>query len=107
MTDEEKLAVLKSMLDEGDTTSDEVANAYLKAAEKAVINIAFPFGNGEETMPEKYEYEQIEIAVYMLNKRGAEGEKLHIEAGTHRSFEVADIPVSLRARITSFVGGFS
>ena len=106
MTDVEKLAVLKSMLDESDTTSDEVANAYLKAAEKAVINIAFPFGDGSETMPEKYDYEQIEIALYMLNKRGAEGENLHIEAGTHRSFEVGDIPTSLRSRITAYAGGF-
>lgn len=106
MTDVEKLAVLKSMLDEGDPTSDEVANAYLKSAEKAVINIAFPFGDGTETMPEKYDYEQIEIALYMLNKRGAEGENLHIEAGTHRSFEVGDIPTSLRSRITAYAGGF-
>lgn len=106
MTNEEKLAILKSMLDEGDTTSDEVANTYLLAAEKAVINIAYPFGDGTETMPAKYDYEQIEIALYMLNKRGAEGENLHIEAGTHRSFESSDIPVSLRSRITSKAGGF-
>lgn len=106
MTDAEKLTVLKSMLDPGDTTSDDTANAYLAAAEKAVINIAYPFGNGTEIMPEKYDYEQIEIALYMLNKRGSEGEKLHIEAGTHRSFEAADIPISLRCRITSQVGGF-
>ena len=106
MTDAEKLTILKTMLDSGDTTSDETATAYLLAAEKAVINLAYPFGNGTETMPEKYDYEQIQIALYMLNKRGAEGETLHIEAGTHRSFEVADIPVSLRARITSYAGGF-
>jgi hypothetical protein len=106
MTDAEKLTILKSMLDSGDTTSDETATAYLLAAEKAVINIAFPFGNGTEIMPSKYDYEQIEIALYMLNKRGSEGEVLHIEAGTHRSFEVADIPISLRARITPFAGGF-
>lgn len=106
MTDAEKLTILKSMLDSGDTTSDETANAYLAAAKSAVINLAYPFGDGSETMPEKYDYEQIEIALYMLNKRGAEGELLHIEAGTHRSFEVADIPTSLRARITSYAGGF-
>ena len=97
MTDDQKLAILKQMLDPSDTTSDEIANAYLAAAEKAVINLAYPFGDGSEVMPEKYEYEQIEIALYMLNKRGAEGEKLHIEEGIHRSFEVAGIPVSLRA----------
>ena len=106
MTNAEKLEILKTMLDEGDTTSDEVANAYLEAAERAVINIAFPYGNGTEAMPEKYDYEQIEIALYMLNKRGAEGENLHIEAGTHRSFEVGDIPTSLKSRITAYAGGF-
>ena len=106
MTDAEKLAKLRLMLDEGDDTSDEIANAYLDAAEKAVINLAFPFGDGKEVMPEKYDYEQIEIAVYMLNKRGAEGELAHSEGGTTRTFETADIPVSLRCRITSKAGGF-
>lgn len=106
MTNAEKLAKLRQMLDPTDTISDDVANAYLEAAERAVINIAFPFGDGTEAMPEKYEYEQIEIAVYMINKRGAEGENLHIEAGTHRSFEVGDIPTSLKSRITAHAGGF-
>lgn len=107
MTNEEKLAVLRQMLDEGDTTSDEIANTYLEAAEKAVINLVYPFGDvSEKTMPEKYEYEQIEIAAYMLNKRGAEGEVAHSEGGTSRTFETGDIPISLRARITPFAGGF-
>lgn len=106
MTNEEKLAILRQMLDSGDTTSDEIANAYLEAAEKAVVNLAFPFGNGTDVMPEKYEYEQIEIALYMLNKRGAEGELAHSEGGTTRTFETADIPVSLRCRITAKAGGF-
>lgn len=106
MTDVEKLAILRKMLDEGDDTSDAIANAYLAAAEKAVINLAYPFGDGTEEMPEKYEYEQIEIAAYMLNKRGAEGEIAHTEGGTSRTFETGDIPISLRARITASVGGF-
>lgn len=107
MTDEEKLATLRKMLDEGDTVSDDTANTYLAAAEKAVINLAYPFGNvSEKTMPEKYEYEQIEIAAYMLNKRGAEGETAHTEGGTSRTFESGDIPISLRIRIIANAGGF-
>ena len=106
MTEVEKLAILREMLDDSDTTSDAIANAYLAAAEKAVINLAFPYGNGTEVMPEKYEYEQIEIAAYMLNKRGAEGEIAHTEGGTSRTFETGDIPISLRARITAYAGGF-
>lgn len=106
MTDAEKLSILKNMLDSGDTTSDEIANAYLAAAKQAVINLAYPFGNGSEVMPEKYDYEQIEIALYMLNRRGSEGETAHVEGGTSRTFEVADIPISLRCRITAHAGGF-
>jgi hypothetical protein len=106
MTDDEKLARLRQMLDPADTTSDEIANAYLDMAEKAVINLAFPFGDGSEVMPEKYENVQIEIALYMLNKRGAEGETTHTEGGTTRTYESADIPVALRARITPKVGDF-
>ena len=107
MTDVEKLAILRKMLDDSDTTSDEIANTYLAAAEKAVINLVYPFGDvSEKTMPERYEYEQIEIAAYMLNKRGAEGKTAHTEGGTSRTFETGDIPISLRARITPFAGGF-
>ena len=107
MTDVEKLAILRNMLDDSDTTSDAIANTYLDAAEKAVINLVYPFGDvSEKTMPERYEYEQIEIAAYMLNKRGAEGETAHTEGGTSRTFETGDIPISLRARITAYAGGF-
>ena len=106
MTDEDKLVILREMLDSGDDTSDAIATSYLKAAEKAVINLAYPFGDGTEVMPEKYNYEQIEIALYMLNRRGSEGETAHVEGGTSRTFEVADIPISLRCRITAYAGGF-
>ena len=104
MTDAEKLNKLMTMLD--DDVSTNVANTFLKAAEKTVINLAFPFGDGSEVMPEKYEEVQIEIAVYLVNKRGAEGETIHVEGGTHRHYESADIPVALRQRITPQVGGF-
>lgn len=104
MTDAEKLNILVTMLD--DDVSTNTANTFLKAAEKAVINLAFPYGKGDEAMPEKYEYEQIEIAAYFINKMGAEGEIAHTEGGTTRTYESADIPVALRARITPKVGGF-
>ena len=106
MPGDEKLARLRQMLDPADTTSDEIANAYLDMAEKAVINLAFPFGDGSEVMPEKYENVQIEIALYMLNKRGAEGETEHSEGGTSRTYESGDIPLSLKSMITPCAGGF-
>lgn len=106
MTDAEKLAKLRDMLDPSDSTSDAIANTYLTAAEKAVIQIVYPFGDGTEIMPTKYEYEQIEIAAYFLNKRGAEGETSHSEGGINRVFETADIPNTLKCRITPKAGIF-
>ena len=104
MTDAEKLNILMTMLD--DDVSTNVANTFLKAAEQAVINLAFPFGDGTEVMPEKYEEVQIEIAAYLINKRGAEGEVTHTEGGVTRTYESADLPLALRTRITPKAGGF-
>lgn len=104
MTDTEKLNKLMTMLD--DDVSTNVANTFLEAAEKAVINLAFPFGDGSEVMPEKYEEVQIEIAAYLISKRGAEGEVSHSEGGVSRTYESADIPLALRTRITPKAGGF-
>jgi hypothetical protein len=104
MTDAEKLNKLMTMLD--DDVSTNVANTFLEAAEKAVINLAFPFGDGTEVMPEKYEEVQIEIAAYLINKRGAEGEVTHTEGGVTRTYESADLPLALRTRITPKAGGF-
>lgn len=104
MTDAEKLNKLMTMLD--DDVSTNVANTFLEVAEKAVINLAFPFGDGTEVMPEKYEEVQIEIAAYLINKRGAEGEVTHTEGGVTRTYESADLPLALRTRITPKAGGF-
>ena len=105
MTDVEKLAILRKMLDDSDTTSDDTANTYLAAAEKAVINLVYPFGDvSEKTMPERYEYEQIEIAAYMLDKRGAYGQITHSENGIQRQYENADVPYSMLKTITPYCG---
>lgn len=104
MTDAEKLNILMTMLD--DDVSTNVANTFLKAAEQAVINLAFPYGDGTEVMPEKYDQVQIEIAAYLISKRGAEGEVSHSEGGVSRTYESADIPLALRTRITPKAGGF-
>lgn len=71
MTDAEKLAALKAMVGTSDT--DEVLSTYLKLSGNKIITKAFPYDDTMTEVPTKYEYLQIEIAAYMLNKRGAEG----------------------------------
>ncbi len=96
MTTAEKSTMLTNMTGE---TDNAVLSTYLSLAEGVVIRKAFPFGDGSEEMPAKYDRTQVEIAAYMLNKRGAEGEKVHNENGVIRHYEDGDIPPTLLRRI--------
>ena len=50
---------------------------------------------------------QIQIAVELFSKRGAEGQTGHSENGISRSYESADVSPSLLKRITPLVGSVS
>jgi len=92
MTDVEMLEELKK-----ETGSDDTAllASYLESAKSAVINKAYPFREGITEVPRKYQRRTMEIAVYLFNKRGAEGETIHIENGTDRHYESASVPPSM------------
>ena len=75
--------------------SNEVLNAYLDLAAQKVINRAFPFRTDVTEVPERYTSNQLEIAVYLLNKRGAEGQVSHNENGVNRTYENASVPRSM------------
>lgn len=102
MTDGEKVLALKAMV--GSSDADEVLSTYLLLAGKKVIARAYPYDNSVEKVPVEYETIQLEIAAYMLNKRGAEGETSHDENGIKRTYENADVPSSLLKAITPMVG---
>ena len=102
MTQAEKLKLLKAMVGESDT--EEVLLAYLNIAGRKILNRAFPFGTDDTEVPTRYDFLQCEIAAYLLNKRGAEGQTAHSENGISRSYESADVPESLLGAITPMVG---
>lgn len=101
MTDAEKLTMLQGMTDE---TDSNVLSTYLTLAKGVVVSKAYPYGTGAEEVPPPYHTTQVEIAAYMLNKRGAEGETAHSENGVARSYEDGDIPSTLLRRITPMAG---
>ena len=101
MTNEDKLSMLKSMTGE---TDQAVLSTYLSLAKGVVISKAYPYGTGEEEIPTPYHTVHVEIAAFMLNKRGAEGEVSHSENGISRSYEDGDIPPTLLRRITPMAG---
>ena len=101
MTDADKLKMLEKMTGE---TDQDVLSTYLLLAKNVVVTKAYPYGTGEEEVPTPYHTVQVEIAAYMLNKRGAEGETAHSENGVSRSYEDGDIPPTLLRRITPMAG---
>ena len=102
MKQAEKLTLLKAMV--GSADSDDVLLAYLDIAGRKVINRAYPYGTEETEVPSRYDFLQCEIAAYLLNKRGAEGQTGHSENGISRSYESADVPESLLGAITPTCG---
>lgn len=100
MEQSEKLLILSKMCGEDD---EAVLLAYLRFAAEAIINRVYPFDSKGKCVPKKYEMKQIQIAAFLLNKRGAEGEVSHSENGISRSYENADIPESMLSEITPFV----
>ena len=53
-------------------------------------------------VPREYENKQINIAMYLLGKRGAEGQVQHIENGIHRNWGASDIPDEMLADIIPY-----
>ena len=107
MTNEEKLTMVRVMANantDDDDWSDEVLLTYLAIAGGKIIDRAYPYDETVEEVPRRYDLLQCEIAVYLLNKRGAEGETSHSENGISRSYEKADVPESMLSVITPFCG---
>lgn len=102
MTLEEKQAALKAMV--GGSDADAVLSAYLLVAGKRILAKAYPFDPSVTEVPAEYEYLQLEIAAYLMNKRGAEGQTSHSENGISRSYEDADIPSSMLRAVTPMCG---
>lgn len=102
MTQEEKLTALKSMV--GNSDPDEVLSTYLDFAGSKILAKAYPYQNDVTEVPVQYAHIQVEIAAYMLNKRGAEGQTSHTENGVSRSYENGDIPSSMLKAVIPYCG---
>lgn len=102
MTQDEKLTALKVMV--GSSDSDEVLSTYLTFAGSKIIAKAYPYQNDISEVPAQYAHLQVEIAAYMLNKRGAEGQTSHSENGVSRSYENGDVPSSMLKSVIPYCG---
>ena len=104
MTENEKLVRLEVLI-APDTASTDLLLYLLEQAEGIVLNRRYPFGPPEDAMvPAVYEHIQLQIAVELFSKMGAEGQTAHKENGVDRTYEAADVSPSLLRRIVPVAG---
>lgn len=101
MTDEEKRNALKAL---SGVTDEEVLGTFLSLAANKVIQRAYPYRTDITEVPRQYAVNQVEIANFLLSKRGAEGETYHAENGITRTYGGGDVPEELLRPIVPFVG---
>lgn len=87
-----------------DSSKDDYLLFLLDLAGNKLLERLYPFDTSKDVIPLRYQYKQIEIALYLYNKQGVEGQTSHSENGIGRGYENADIPDSLMQGVTPFVG---
>ena len=101
---DELLVQLKSYLGISDTSDDVLLSFLLTLSGQKILDKLYPFDSSITIVPTRYKLKQVEIAQFLFNKRGAEGETSHNENGVSRSYENGDIPDSLMRGIVPFCG---
>lgn len=100
-----ELEQLKTLLGkQGDNSEDDLLLMLLTLSAQRIIEKAYPYNDSITEVPQRYKTKQVEIAVYLYNKQGAEGQIAHSENNVSRTYESADIPEGLLRGITPYVG---
>lgn len=91
----EKLILLKRLVNSAGSAEDDILTAYLSLAASAILSKLYPFESDVKEVPDKYSLLQCQIAQYLYNKQGAEGETSHSENGVSRTYENGGVPESM------------
>lgn len=93
---------VKQML--ADDRYDDLVPLYSQVAATFVINRLFPMDKSRtwDDVPSRYASNAALIAVFLINKRGAEGETQHEENGTKRVYTSSEVPTGMLSDIVPF-----
>ena len=80
------------------------AYPFLENAKLAILNRLYPYDDTKTDIPERYKYLQMQIAIYLINKVGAEGESNHTEGGISRTYGSSGLPESYLREIIPRAG---
>lgn len=110
MTDTEKLALVKVLIN-NNSIADETVTSYLALSKDRLRERIYPFVdftalNNDNTekypLPSKYDRTQCELAARMIDRRGTEGEIGHSENGVNRQYASAD-DADILGRVTQIL----
>ena len=105
MTTDEKLAMVKTLLEVSGEAEDARIKVYLTAAEKEIISWRYSLSSQKVTaVPEEYEMTQVFAVVAGYSQSGAENQLAHTENGITRQFKYADMIAYIRSHVLPIVG---
>ena len=105
MTDAEKLAMLKSLLNITDAAQDAKLGAYLSLAKAEILAWLYSgsIPDGVTDVPVQYEPTQIMACVTGFSQSGADGEMSHSENGISRTWKYDDMAAYVRSHVAAYV----
>ena len=108
MTQAEKIAMVKTLVENDENATDAVVTVYLTVAQNKMLERLFPYDPEKDSgdIPVRYDPLQCELAARLFLRRGAEGETNHEENGVNRNYSTVDDD-DILCRLTPFakVGG--
>lgn len=99
-----QLEKLHSIVDTDVVPTDDLLQMYLDTAAERIVAKAFPFDVSVVDVPARYLPLQVDIAAFLYNKRGAEGESQHQENNINRTYTGADVPADMLKSVVPFAG---
>ena len=107
MTDAQKLATIKVLLDDGgEVPSDEKLNTYITLSGNEILAWKYHLVGGVPAdvvnVPSLDEGAQIYAVVAGYTHAGSEGESQHIENGVHRTFMYEDMIGYIRNHVLPY-----
>ena len=108
MTNSEKIAMVKTRVENDSGATNDVVSVYLNLAHNAMVERLYPYDSEKtaDDIPVRYDTIQCELAARYFLRRGGQGEINHEENGINRQYESVDDEDILK-RLTPFakVGG--
>ncbi len=108
MTNSEKLAMVKTLLEIADNDTDNTLSVYLDLCKTEILSYLYLQLNGippsVTDVPSEYEVTQVMAVVAGFNIIGAEGQTVSIENGIHRHFKYSDMVEYVRNHVIPYAG---